>query len=237
MLNYFSPSDFYHPVDPYEAYIREQEARRLSERRRRMQQQQPSRFGRFASPSYYFDDDVVEAPYRDDEYDHEGSTHHLVRGRDGRIYRVPVKSMAQPKKKPLYSIVRGRDGRLYRVSLNSSDNDTIGKEITEEDSLHRTPRSHGKHGLVEPFRRQKSSPALANQHPEDLPELAAAELSVESTRMKPSRATKSKNKKVTVIVEDASDSEGEDDARQSVWRNRLPSPGQWMEPVETLYEL
>lgn len=39
-------------------------------------------------------------------------------------------------------------------------------------------------------------------------------------------------RKVTVVVEDASDSEDENDELKSVWRNRRPSPGQWIEPVE-----
>merc|ERR1712182_46891 len=37
---------------------------------------------------------------------------------------------------------------------------------------------------------------------------------------------------VGVIVEDASDSEYEDDEYKSPWRNRRPSPGEWLEPVE-----
>jgi hypothetical protein len=40
------------------------------------------------------------------------------------------------------------------------------------------------------------------------------------------------SRKSFVVVEDASDSEDEDDAIKSVWRNRRPSPGNWMEPVE-----
>ena len=43
---------------------------------------------------------------------------------------------------------------------------------------------------------------------------------------------KKRRSKVTIIVEDASDSEYEDEEMNSVWRNRRPSPGQWMEPVE-----
>merc|ERR1712232_597412 len=46
------------------------------------------------------------------------------------------------------------------------------------------------------------------------------------------QSKKPRRRKVTVIVEDASDSEYEDDKLDSIWRNRRPSPGQWMEPVE-----
>merc|ERR1711862_785610 len=52
----------------------------------------------------------------------------------------------------------------------------------------------------------------------------------------PSEKKKNKRKRVTIIVEDASDSEYEDDDYNSPWRNRRPSPGQWMEPVESYYE-
>ena len=40
------------------------------------------------------------------------------------------------------------------------------------------------------------------------------------------------DRKSLVVVEDASDSEDGDDILKSVWRNRRPSPGNWMEPVE-----
>merc|ERR1711959_240348 len=49
----------------------------------------------------------------------------------------------------------------------------------------------------------------------------------------PSRKN-SRNRRITVTVEDASDSECEDEF-DSPWRNRHPSPGQWMEPVEPYY--
>jgi len=48
-----------------------------------------------------------------------------------------------------------------------------------------------------------------------------------------SQKTKRKQR-VTVIVEDASDKENEDDMN-SFWRNRHPSPGQWMEPVDHFF--
>ena len=34
-----------------------------------------------------------------------------------------------------------------------------------------------------------------------------------------------------IVVEDASDSECEDEVLHSPWRNRRPSPGEWMEPI------
>lgn len=44
------------------------------------------------------------------------------------------------------------------------------------------------------------------------------------------KKSRRKNKAIPV-VEDASDTEQENEELKSVWRNRRPSPGEWMEPV------
>jgi hypothetical protein len=65
--------------------------------------------------------------------------------------------------------------------------------------------------------------------------VAAAVIVVLFTIMKENEDPASKpNSKRTVIVEDASDSEYEDEELNSVWCNRRPSPGEWMEPVESM---
>jgi hypothetical protein len=64
---------------------------------------------------------------------------------------------------------------------------------------------------------------------------AAAAIVVLFINMKEDEDPASKpEKKKTVIVEDASDSEYEDEELNSVWCNRRPSPGQWMEPVDPI---
>ena len=53
----------------------------------------------------------------------------------------------------------------------------------------------------------------------------------QSSRQKLSEVV-SQSRGTKIVVEDASDSEGEEEILTSPWRNRRPSPGQWMEPVE-----
>lgn len=60
---------------------------------------------------------------------------------------------------------------------------------------------------------------------------AASRKLLERNMTGPTKAQKKKKKRVTVIVEDASDNEY-DNEFDSPARNRRPSPGQWMEPVE-----
>lgn len=65
------------------------------------------------------------------------------------------------------------------------------------------------------------------------------ETSMEKTKAKISKDGKEiKVKKapqppVTVMVEDASDSENEDWKCKTIWCNRRPSPGQWIEPIKS----
>jgi len=47
------------------------------------------------------------------------------------------------------------------------------------------------------------------------------------------KSSKPRRRRVTITVEDASDSEYEDEY-SSVWRNRRPSSGEWMEPVNCI---
>jgi hypothetical protein len=57
--------------------------------------------------------------------------------------------------------------------------------------------------------------------------------SVVNPKMRPTMKKKNNRKHaVGVIVEDASDSEYENDEYNSPWRNRRPSQGKWIEPVE-----
>jgi hypothetical protein len=237
MLNHFTPYDYFQPVDPYASYIREQEARRQDERRRSFQQQQR----RSGSRVFHFEDndefeneglEVETSPNRDRFYDKEEPISRLVRGMDGRLYRIPVKQTAPSTEPVQYALVRGRDGRIYRVPAVGDRNGTkSGKKTATAQSA-----TEGQHRSVP----KATEPAVETQR--SLP-IATDVSNVEyannsSVPMKPRNQPKATRqeytKKATVIVEDASDSETENDERRSVWRNRLPSPGEWMEPVEGL---
>jgi hypothetical protein len=50
--------------------------------------------------------------------------------------------------------------------------------------------------------------------------------------LKVSKKQQVRRQQTKILVEDASDSESEDDPWKSMWRNRHPSPDEsWMEPV------
>ena len=103
-----------------------------------------------------------------------------------------------------WTFIRGRDGRLYRVALKNSD-DTDSDSDIKERILNRV---RAKQRTTHPITK-------VPQQPPPIRELA------QDTR----------RDRFTVTVEDASDDESEQDPFKSVWNNRRPSPGQWMEPV------
>jgi hypothetical protein len=154
---------------------------------------------------------------------HSVPSYQVVRGLDGRFYRVPTEiepevptvqeepsAMKEETKVP-YCIVTGRDGNLYRVATPAATND----ESPPEDII---PTASVPEGFINASER----PLQMMENGDPAPKLMGKESN------KPTRS------RVTVIAEDASDSENEDEELNSVWRNRRPSPGEWMEPVESM---
>jgi len=107
-----------------------------------------------------------------------------------------------------WTIVRGDDGRLYKISLNNTNDDT------ESDSDATEPTSN----TWNETQSTAIKPVVDQQFLPVPPELSQ-KLSLPQGR-------------VTVVVEDASDDESDQESLKSVWRNRRPSPGQWMEPID-----
>jgi hypothetical protein len=169
--------------------------------------------------------------YEEELGDGEEPEFHIVRGPDGRLYRVRNPSYQEAKKHTCMGgrreleprIVRGADGKLYRVddyrtpptpqSPNPADTSSDEEENNSASC--------------------RNSPMRRNSFMEvDSDDEAEVQIQKITTKDKKSpKGKKSKRKKITVIVEDASDSEYEDEYK-SPFRNRRPSPGQWMEPVE-----
>jgi hypothetical protein len=155
---------------------------------------------------------------------HSEPSYQVVRGLDGRLYRVPIKmesklpttqqeppTTAAETKVP-YCIVRGRDGRLYRVATPATTNDESPPEdIIPPASVPEVSINASEHPLHQMKKKEDPAPKLMGKE-----------------------SNKPRHRRVTVIVEDASDSENEDEELNSVWRNRRPSPGEWMEPVESM---
>jgi hypothetical protein len=134
---------------------------------------------------------------------------------------------------PLYL---GPGGCLYRVPVHNQDDDddsnqenhvlnnnnTINKKVV----VAKTPPVGKESTDIPPtkFKRKqtnKKKPIICNK----------SEPKQRNTTM----PKENENEKPRIIVEDASDSEYEEDERStSIWRNRRPSPGLLMEPVETI---
>ena len=154
---------------------------------------------------------------------HSEPSYKVVRGLDGRLYRVPIKmeskmptveqepsTTAEETKVP-YCIVRGCDGRLYRVATPAVTNDKSPPEAI-------IPTASVPKVSINASER----PLQMKENEDSAPKLMGKE------------SNKTRRQRETVIVEEASDSENEDEELNSVWRNRRPSPEEWMEPVESM---
>ena len=227
MLNLFYPNDYYNgghytPSSLKRAQLEhQQEMRRRSHEkalRQRLHQEELEERRRLEEAS--------QLRNQERESDDDSLTYRIVRGNDGFLYRIPVQRRQKPRRRNVFSepqppvpspsrIVRGPDGQLYRL-MDEEKKATDAKFLSKDYSRN------------ESFR---------DEHPYVATELE--EVSKQRTRRQPLsevipvavKPTTKSRRKFTVIVEDASDSENEDES-MSYWRNRRPSPGEWMEPVE-----
>ena len=175
-----------------------------------------------------------------------------------------VRQEAARRASPRYQIVRGKDGRLYRILMNPSDEchrnrhedrgtclDTKYEQpsaapILEEDS----PSSASSMVTSDPSgsAKKKEKPVFKNvtfnininQHGNE------KEDSIDSSASKPTKVKKHSSRKkekkpssnrcpiVVGEVEDASDSECEDEFGDYFHNRRPTTPGMWIEPVEGL---
>merc|ERR1712137_799526 len=161
--------------------------------------------------------------------------------------------LRQKMTQPRTAIVRGPDGYLYRVIL---DDDTS----SDEESMHEQPR-HKMQVKEQPKIREEIPPQPMDTesmhstltsstiyHDAIDDENATVRISNKTagdnktqkvhkkkSRKNSKKGRKKNGKKITITVEDASDSEYDDDL-SSPWRNRRPGPGEsWIEPVEQHY--
>jgi hypothetical protein len=175
------------------------------------------------------------------------------------------------KEEPVYQLMRGPDGRIYRVQVGVQrvpiphPQQPAYKKATPQLRERRRTVEKESHTLPIKTRSPPAATEFVNGSPmdEDDAEKALLEQSTplpdkvptSNTNLKPSSkmtttttrnandnvaaspaGTKKKKKKKTrrirVVVEDASESETEDEFYNSPWRNRRPAPGKWLEPVE-----
>lgn len=146
-----------------------------------------------------------------DEDDNDYSIE-IVRGRDGNFYYVK-RQKPQHKVQPTITEEVSRQGQGFHsnhiVEEDSDYDDEVSSEESDVDSIGEDQA----HDIVDEDVRTYS--------PRQLPRI-------------PMGRKSRRKRRITVIVEDASDSECESEF-DSPWRNRRPSPGQWMEPVEPYY--
>merc|ERR1711920_27068 len=176
--------------------------------RRRRQQEERQRYFGFDS-----EDEETEPRFR------------LVRGIDGNLYKIrnePTRLQSsqydssyvdendnESESEDIFRLVQGRDGNIYKIKIGEN-------KMNEEPKRSQNVASKK---LIDPVTSAVND-EISNKNEDSL---KASLQKAEKKKLK---------RRVTIIVEDASDSEAEEDEQKSVWRNRRPSPGEWMEPVE-----
>lgn len=154
---------------------------------------------------------------------------------------------------PMYQLMRGPDGRVYRVQIGSkkkeSSRDQNRQTKWQGDSEHApsSKRTTQRKNTIEELESEWGDEEPNSKEVEGSQENMKQRLHLDEdwkglnskegrktsrTSSSSSRTKKGGKKRVTIIVEDASDSEEEDNFSKSPWHNRRPSPGEWMEPVE-----
>lgn len=141
-----------------------------------------------------------------------------------RLEQDRVKRLSQSK--PEYQLVRGRDGLIYRVPVSVLEARENHRAFANKQSTD-TPQE-GQANVLIPHDSGKATERIPDKIVEPVGEDRHDEVAVpEHSETEPQSQSK-----MSVVVEDASDSEDDDDDFKSVWRNRRPSPGQWIEPVD-----
>jgi hypothetical protein len=128
---------------------------------------------------------------------------------------------------PQYRLVQGPDGRIYRIPLHKKPT-VIHSSPQATEALDKENAFSHKHNILVKIPITTKDGCSSEVNDDSLTTTLAA--GNETRNVVPK--LKQNKTRVTVIVEDASDSESEDDEFNSVWRNRRPSPGEWMEPIE-----
>lgn len=170
--------------------------------------------------------------------ENETDDYDLVWGSDGRLYYVnkPYRQQQQ----------HARPGSITMEDFRSPTED----DSSEEEESFSSSTSSDDDSASDAGEDAARSAAMSRRSHHELPRAIAARTRT-STRTRTntginnatngtalSRRTTANQRiprRITVTVEDASDSECESEF-DSPWRNRRPSPGQWMEPVESYHE-
>ena len=135
---------------------------------------------------------------------------------------------------PPGTIIRGRDGRLYRVVAKPSNEQHIANHddsFSDADSCSSKSMDSMEEENVAPSKETLN--AMANEFtPKSFHNTNKASACFENNDI--GNSQKKNTKTLTLVVEDVPLDEDEELRElRSVWRNRVPEPGQWIEPVES----
>jgi hypothetical protein len=147
----------------------------------------------------------------------------------------------EQQQEPVVRLVQGPNGRSYRINMGHARPERpTSKAPVDKENCRRTPRDEpvvvARRGSSE-----RAAPNVVEEQPESnkpVPTTNRVDVGAPQHYLpKQSKKEKKSKKRMTMIVEDASESEAEDDEFHSVWHNRRPSAGEWMEPVENFENL
>ena len=164
--------------------------------------------------------------------------------RRAKLAEAERQRLREKKARPRTAIVRGPDGYLYRVILDddtSSDDEPAYQayQQAQQQQVHNRKEKP----VTQPMETESVHSASTSStvyHDAIDDENTTVRISnktgkskTQKLRKKKSRKnSKGRKKKITITVEDASDSEYDDDF-SSPWRSRRPGPGEsWIEPVD-----
>jgi hypothetical protein len=178
---------------------------------------------------YESDDESEPVQYQSPRHHHpQSNAYQIVRGPDGLLYRVPV----------FESHHDDNDEEMEEVSevptppvLSKVSHETVTKPVSKLKKLSVEKSDDGE---------QETLLSMPEEGSENVPPRMFRKMSSllfrtqKSKKHKDKKTKKPRRRRLTIIVEDASDSEQSDlEELHSAWRNRRPPPGVLMEPVES----
>lgn len=157
--------------------------------------------------------------------------------RRAKLAEAEHQRLREKKMQPRTTVVRGPDGYLYRIILDDDTSSDDEPAYRQAQQVHKKEKPQA----MDTESVHSASTSSTIYHDAIGDENTTVRISNKTGRSKTQKLHKKprknskgrkKKKKITITVEDASDSEYDDDF-SSPWRNRRPGPGEsWIEPVE-----
>ena len=225
---YYVPSDYdsmYYPTDRYEMLRRRhayEQAQRAAYEKQRQQEMMRRRL--------YQQELARRRQEQEEEEYRQRLAYEKELSRRAQVQKERKSKNSSGDKNDEYVVVRGPGGYLYRVRRSDLERPTSTsrneRPSNQDSSTEKTEKKTNLEGDTTRNLQYEKETTLDSRLSENNPR-RATEFPTSKTYKQPKSKTK-----ITIIVEDASDSEDEGDEMNSMWRNRHPSPGEsWMEPI------